>query len=90
MGFEFKTTRKKAITTFIEMTCKHQHIVFFKKDLAFCCEECIEEIIQVETYNEFRLFCEFSGKKENELLSGVFFYIKYYYVKLAKKVLKKK
>ena len=72
------------------MTCDHQHIVFVKKDLAFYCEECIEEIVQVESYNEFRLFCEFSGKKENELLSGVFFYIKYCYVKLSKKLLKKK
>ena len=72
------------------MTCDHQHIVFCEKNLAFFCEECTEEMIQVRTYNEFRLFCEFSGKKENELLAGVFFYIKFYYVKLCKKLLKKK
>jgi hypothetical protein len=93
MVYEYKATSKKAIASFEsdnEMTCYHHHIVFVEKDLAFCCESCTEEIVQVLSYDEFRLFCEFADKKESELLAGVFFYIRYYYVKLSKKLLKKK
>lgn len=49
--------------------CEHSAMLFFKDDFTFRCEECREVLVRLSGIEEFRLFCEFTGKDPKELLA---------------------
>ncbi len=49
--------------------CNHASILFFEEDCTFRCMKCNEKLIKCASIDEFRLFCEFSGKDPKSLLA---------------------
>jgi len=49
--------------------CNHPSVMFFEEDFTFRCMKCNEKLVQCKSMNEFRLFCELSGKDPKSLLA---------------------
>jgi len=48
--------------------CDHPSVMFFEEDCTFRCMKCNEKLVQCKSMDEFRLFCELSGKDPKSLL----------------------
>lgn len=48
--------------------CEHPSVMYVEKELAWKCMKCNENLIKCGI-NEFRLFCELSGKDPKTMMS---------------------
>jgi len=49
--------------------CNHPSVLFFEQDCTFRCMKCNEKLVKCASIDEFRLFCELSGKDPKSLLA---------------------
>lgn len=49
--------------------CEHPTVLFFPKILYWKCMKCNEKLIRLASFNDFRLFCEFSGRDPKSLMA---------------------
>ena len=49
--------------------CIHPSVKFFENECAFRCMKCNEKLVKCASIDEFRLFCELSGKDPKSLLA---------------------
>ncbi len=48
--------------------CNHPSVKFFEEDFTFRCMKCNEKLVQCGSIDEFRLFCELSGRDPKTLI----------------------
>jgi len=48
--------------------CQHPSVLYFEKDCFWTCMKCNEKLIKCGI-NEFRLFCQLSGKDPKTMMS---------------------
>ncbi len=56
-------------TKLLILDCDHPSVMFFEEECAFRCMKCNEKLIRCVSMDEFRLFCEFSGKDPKSLMA---------------------
>lgn len=49
--------------------CNHTSVLFHTEDFTFRCKKCKKKLIRLSGKNEFRLFCELSGKDPKNFMA---------------------